>query len=85
MREAGYGGSDYEVEVITHEQSPDIAGAVNGSAGDSARAIRVSCTAMPARKRLNFCHCRWCWPTDLTRLLTEARKRNTIPGLKPGR
>ena len=29
VREAGYGGSDYEVEVITHEQSPDIAGAVN--------------------------------------------------------
>ena len=28
-RETGYGGSDYEVEVITHEQSPDIAGAVN--------------------------------------------------------
>ena len=30
VREAGYGGSDYEVEVITHEQSPDIAEAVCG-------------------------------------------------------
>ena len=28
VREAGYGGSDYEVEVITHDQSGDIAGAV---------------------------------------------------------
>ena len=32
VREAGYGGSDYEVEVITHEQSPDIAEAVCGGA-----------------------------------------------------
>ena len=31
VREAGYGGSDYEVEVITHEQSPDIAEAVSAS------------------------------------------------------
>lgn len=29
MREAGYGGSNYEVEVITHAQSGDIAGAVS--------------------------------------------------------
>ena len=29
VREAGYGGSDYEVEVITREQSPDIAGGVD--------------------------------------------------------
>lgn len=32
VREAGYGGSDYEVEVITHKQSPDIAEAVCGGA-----------------------------------------------------
>lgn len=31
VQRAGYGGSDYEVEVITHEQSPDIAGAVKGT------------------------------------------------------
>lgn len=31
VREAGYGGSDYEVEVITHDQSGDIAGAVDGN------------------------------------------------------
>lgn len=30
VQRAGYGDSDYEVEVITHEQSPDIAGAVKG-------------------------------------------------------
>ena len=29
VREAGYPGLDYEVEVITHDQSPDIAGAVD--------------------------------------------------------
>ena len=31
VREAGYGGSNYEVKVITHDQSGDIAGAVNGN------------------------------------------------------
>ena len=30
VREAGYGGCRYEVEVITHDQSGDIAGAVDG-------------------------------------------------------
>ena len=85
VREAGYGGADYEVEVITHAQSPDIANRTpvlwkqsrrsspmrralispvpSTAAGSSARGIRVSCTVMPARKRRNFCPCRWCWPT----------------------
>ena len=29
VRETGHPGLDYEVEVITHDQSPDIAGAVD--------------------------------------------------------
>ena len=33
VQRAGYGDIDYEVEVITHEQSPDIAGAVKGNPG----------------------------------------------------
>ena len=47
MREAGYGGSDYEVEVITHEQSPDIAEAVCGGtetgAGDQGILYGFAC------------------------------------------
>jgi len=34
VREAGYGGSDYEVEVITHDQSGDIAAAVGRCLGN---------------------------------------------------
>ena len=49
VREAGYGGSNYEVEVITHAQSGDIAG--------------VSCTATPAARRTSFSPCLLCWPT----------------------
>lgn len=33
VQRAGYGDSDYEVEVITHEQSPDIAGGCQGQTG----------------------------------------------------
>lgn len=47
VREAGYGGSDYEVEVITHEQSPDIAEAVCGGtetgAGDQGILYGFAC------------------------------------------
>jgi len=59
VREAGYGGSDYEVEVITHEQSPDIAEAVCGGTE-----IRESCTALPAMKQRSCCPYLWCWPID---------------------
>lgn len=47
VQEAGYGGSDYEVEVITHEQSPDIAEAVCGGtetgAGDQGILYGFAC------------------------------------------
>ena len=47
VREAGYGGSDYEVEDITHEQSPDIAEAVCGGtetgAGDQGILYGFAC------------------------------------------
>ena len=47
VREAEYGGSDYEVEVITHEQSPDIAEAVCGGtetgAGDQGILYGFAC------------------------------------------
>lgn len=60
VRETGY-EADYEIEALTHEQSPDIAEAVNGGrqtrAGD-----RGWCTAMPAWRRTSCCPCRWCWP-----------------------
>ncbi len=63
VREAGYGGSDYEVEVITHEQSPDIAEAV-WAARRPAQEIRESCTALPAMKQRSCYLCLWCWPID---------------------
>ena len=63
VREAGYGGNDYEVEVITHEQSPDIA-ELCAAAQRPAQEIRESCTALPAMKQRSCCLCLWCWPID---------------------
>ena len=82
VREAGYGGSDYEVEVITHEQSPDIAGAVNNGAetgaGDQGIVYGYACDETPA-----------CLPLPvvlahrLTKILTHVRVLGIVPGLRP--
>ena len=56
VREAGYGGNDYEVEVIPHE--------LCAAARRPAQEIRESCTALPAMKQRSCCLCLWCWPID---------------------
>lgn len=82
VREAGYGGSDYEVEVITHDQSSDIAGAVrDGSqlgAGDQGIVYGYACNETDALLPLPVVLAH-----RLTRLLTNARRLNLIPGLGP--
>lgn len=82
VREAGYGGTDYEVEVITHDQSGDIAGAVSHDdqtgAGDQGIMYGYACgetdELLPLPVVLSH---------RLTRLLTNARKTGTIRGLGP--
>lgn len=82
VREAGYGGSDYEVEAVTHDQSGDIADAVdNGTqmgAGDQGIMYGYACgeTAELLPLPVVLAH-------RLTRLLTNARKTGTIQGLGP--
>ena len=82
VREAGYGGSDYEVEAVTHDQSGDIAGAVDGDpqmgAGDQGIMYGYACgeTAELLPLPVVLAH-------RLTRLLTNARKTGTIQGLGP--
>ncbi len=61
VRETGY-ESDYEVEVITHDQSGDIAGAVEAG-GQMGAGDQASCTATPVQRPPNSCPCPWCWPT----------------------
>ena len=82
VRETGYGGSEYEVEVSTHNQSGDIAGAVYGGtligAGDQgimygyARSETDNLLPLP----VVLAH-------RLTSLLANARKTGTISGLQP--
>lgn len=82
VREAGYGGSDYEVEAVTHDQSGDIAGAVDNdtqmSAGDQGIMYGYACneTAELLPLPVVLAH-------RLTLLLTNARKAGTILGLGP--
>ena len=78
VREAGYGGSDYEVEVITHEQSPDIAEAVCGGtetgAGDQGILYGFACDETKELLPLPVVLAH-----RLTRLLTDARRQGIIP------
>lgn len=82
VREAGYGGSDYEVEAITHEQSPDIAEAVCGGtetgAGDQGILYGFACDETKELLPLPVVLAH-----RLTRLLTDARRQGIIPGLRP--
>ena len=81
VRETGY-GSDYEVEVITHDQSGDIAGAVDGNsqmgAGDQGIVYGCACneTAELLPLPVVMAH-------RLTLLLTNARRTGIIWGLGP--
>ena len=81
VREAGY-GSDYEVEVITHDQSPDIAWAVDGGAemgaGDQGVVYGYAC-----RETLELLPLPVVLAHRITRGLTIARKTGSIPGLRP--
>lgn len=82
VREAGYGGNDYEVEVITHEQSPDIAEAMCGGtetgAGDQGILYGFACDETKELLPLPVVLAH-----RLTRLLTDTRRQGIIPGLRP--
>ena len=81
VRETGY-SCDYEVEVITHDQSGDIAGAVSGSsemgAGDQGIMYGFACKETPQLLPLPVVLAH-----RLTLTLTNARKLGTIQGLGP--
>ncbi len=81
VREVGYGG-DYEVEVITHNQSPDIAWAVDGGAemgaGDQGIVYGYAC-----RETLELLPLPVVLAHRITQGLTIARKTGSIPGLRP--
>ena len=81
VRETGY-GSDYEVEVITHDQSGDIAGAVDSSAqlgaGDQGIMYGHACSETEQLLPLPVVLAH-----RLTAGLTSARVQGTIPGLGP--
>ena len=82
VRETGYGGSDYEVETVTHDQSDDIAGAVGSDtqmgAGDQGIVYGFACseTAELLPLPVVLAH-------RLTLLLTNARRTGIIRGLGP--
>ena len=81
VREIGY-EADYEIEVLTHDQSPDIAEAVDGGrqtgAGDQGVVYGYACLETDELLPLPVVLAH-----RLTRNLTNARKLGTIRGLGP--
>ena len=81
VRETGY-DCNYEVEVITHEQSGDIAGAVSKKyalgAGDQGIVYGYACNETSLLLPMPVV-----LANRLTLLLTNARKTGTIQGLGP--
>ena len=81
VRDAGY-RTDYEIEVITHEQSPDISHAVesdrNIGAGDQGIMYGYACdeTEQLLPMPVVLAH-------QMTQLLTDARETGIIPELLP--
>ena len=80
--EAGYRGLDYEIEVITHDQSGDISDAVDGvdetGAGDQGIMYGYACdeTKQLLPLPVVLAH-------QMTQLLTDARETGIIPELLP--
>ena len=81
VREAGY-RSDYEIEIVTHDQSGDIAGAIDGEtqtgAGDQGIMYGYACgeTEQLLPLPVVLAH-------QMTQLLTDARETGIIPELEP--
>lgn len=82
IREIGSPSSDYEIEVLTHDQSPDIAAAVDGGrqtgAGDQGVVYGYACLETDALLPLPVVLAH-----RLTRMLANARRLGTIRGLGP--
>lgn len=81
VRETGY-EADYEIEVLTHDQSPDIAESVNGGrqngAGDQGVVYGYACLETDELLPLPVVLAH-----RITRRLANARKLGTIRGLGP--
>ena len=81
VRRIGYSGN-YEVEVDVHDQSPDIAGAVNGeneiTAGDQGIVYGYACRETPQLLPLPVVLAH-----RITLGLTEARRNHLLEWLKP--
>ncbi len=81
VRETGY-EADYEIEVLTHDQSPDIAEAVDGGrqtgAGDQGVVYGYACLETDELLPLPVVLAH-----RITRRLANARKLGTIRGLGP--
>ena len=81
VRQIGYSGN-YEVEVDIHDQSPDIAGAVNGeneiTAGDQGIVYGYACRETPQLLPLPVVLAH-----RITMGLTEARRNHLLEWLRP--